>query len=293
MNEKKKKLLETGMKLFAQKGFHATSIQEIADKSGVSKGAFYLHFQSKEDLTLNIHDYYYKGMMEKVWAVKQREDLTPKESLAQQLQVLLKDFMKNKDFIIMHMRDNVNLTPDSKQFIQDMRKQSFRWTSENLLQIYGDELKPHIVDASILLEGMLQSYFKWMIIDEVDLDHVSLSNFLVRRMDDVIQGILSENEDPQIPLEKVLEHFPTDERKDTDQQIRDQLIHIRTQLQNIDLTKEKQDELENVLGVLHEELEKENPQPIVFQGMLAHFKNIPELQRYCEKIAEKLGIKLI
>jgi len=293
MNEKKKNLLETGMKLFAQKGFHATSIQEIADKSGVSKGAFYLHFQSKEDLTLNIHEYYYKGMMEKVWEVKQREDLEPRESLAKQLQVLLHDFMKNKDFIIMHMRDNVNLTTDTKQFIQDMRIQSFRWTSENILEIYGEELQPHIVDASILLEGMLHSYFKWMIIDEVDLDHVSLSRFLVRRMDDAIQGILTENEEPQISPEKVSKHFPSDERKDSAQQIRDQLIQMRSQLQYIDLTQDKKNELENVLCVLHEELEKENPQPIVFQGMLTHFKNISEMQQHCEKVAEKLDIKLI
>jgi len=293
MNEKKKTLLETGMKLFAQKGFHATSIQEIADKSGVSKGAFYLHFQSKEDLTLNIHEYYYKGMMEKVWAVKQRKDLEPLESLVQQLQVLLDDFSENKDFIVMHMRDNVNLTPDTKQFIQDMRIQSFQWTSENLLEIYGEALKPHIVDASILLEGILQSYFKWMIIDEVELDHASLSRFIVRRMDDAIQGILSENEAPQISLEKVSKHFPTDERMNSVQQIRDQLIHMRSQVQNLNRTEEKKSELENVLGVLHEELEKENPQPIVFQGMLTHFKDIPELQKYCETIAEQFSIKLI
>ncbi|WP_425574658.1 TetR/AcrR family transcriptional regulator, partial [Streptomyces rhizosphaericus] len=38
MNEKKLKLIENGMKLFAKKGYYHTSIQEIASESGVSKG---------------------------------------------------------------------------------------------------------------------------------------------------------------------------------------------------------------------------------------------------------------
>ena len=37
-------------KLFAQKGFEATSIDEIAARAGVAKGAVYHHFASKEDV---------------------------------------------------------------------------------------------------------------------------------------------------------------------------------------------------------------------------------------------------
>lgn len=48
MTEKNTQIIEAGMKLFANKGFSATSVQEIATESGISKGSFYLHFKSKD-----------------------------------------------------------------------------------------------------------------------------------------------------------------------------------------------------------------------------------------------------
>ncbi len=44
-------ILETAMKLFAEKGYEHTSIQDIINNlGGLSKGAIYHHFRSKEDI---------------------------------------------------------------------------------------------------------------------------------------------------------------------------------------------------------------------------------------------------
>ena len=49
MNKTKRKIFETSMKLFAEKGYDATSIEEITAKVGVAKGTLYYHFSSKEE----------------------------------------------------------------------------------------------------------------------------------------------------------------------------------------------------------------------------------------------------
>lgn len=49
-------LLESSLELFGAQGFHATSVQEIVERAGLTKGAFYHHFASKEDVLLLIHD---------------------------------------------------------------------------------------------------------------------------------------------------------------------------------------------------------------------------------------------
>jgi TetR/AcrR family transcriptional regulator, cholesterol catabolism regulator len=49
-------LLESALALFGAKGFHATSVQEIVEGAGLTKGAFYHHFASKEDVLRLIHD---------------------------------------------------------------------------------------------------------------------------------------------------------------------------------------------------------------------------------------------
>ncbi len=48
--ERREQLLDVGRSLFAEKGFEATSIEEIASRAGVSKPVVYEHFGGKEGL---------------------------------------------------------------------------------------------------------------------------------------------------------------------------------------------------------------------------------------------------
>lgn len=50
MNKTKRKIFETSMKLFADKGYDATSVEEITATVGVAKGTLYYHFSSKEEI---------------------------------------------------------------------------------------------------------------------------------------------------------------------------------------------------------------------------------------------------
>lgn len=50
MNKTKRKIFETSMKLFAEKGYDGTSIEEITSIVGVAKGTLYYHFSSKEEI---------------------------------------------------------------------------------------------------------------------------------------------------------------------------------------------------------------------------------------------------
>jgi AcrR family transcriptional regulator len=48
----RKKLLEASRHLFAEQGYHATSIQEITARAGTAAGAFYTYFRSKRQLLI-------------------------------------------------------------------------------------------------------------------------------------------------------------------------------------------------------------------------------------------------
>lgn len=50
----RKKILEAGMSLFAEQGYHSTSISMIANKAGISKGLIYNYFSGKEELLKSI-----------------------------------------------------------------------------------------------------------------------------------------------------------------------------------------------------------------------------------------------
>lgn len=47
---RRENILDAALKCFARGGFHATTVQHICKEAGVSPGAFYVYFASKEDL---------------------------------------------------------------------------------------------------------------------------------------------------------------------------------------------------------------------------------------------------
>jgi len=53
-NQRKRIILEQAMELFARRGFHGISIEEIAKASKISKPVLYDHFHSKHDLYLQV-----------------------------------------------------------------------------------------------------------------------------------------------------------------------------------------------------------------------------------------------
>src|SRR5512143_1597855 len=54
--ETRGRIMEAAIKLFSERGFDASSVDDICAEAGVSKGAFYHHFESKQALFLALLD---------------------------------------------------------------------------------------------------------------------------------------------------------------------------------------------------------------------------------------------
>ena len=76
----KKKIAEAARKLFIQKGYTATSIENISELTGVSKGNIYYHFDSKEGLFIHVLDEWEKEWMEQ-WEDQKKQYSTSIEQL--------------------------------------------------------------------------------------------------------------------------------------------------------------------------------------------------------------------
>jgi len=61
-------LLAAGQALFLAKGIAGTSLDDITQRAGVSKGLFYLYFPSKEDLVLALREQFSRELAERMRA---------------------------------------------------------------------------------------------------------------------------------------------------------------------------------------------------------------------------------
>lgn len=78
--ETRAKIIESAIKLFSARGFNAASVDDICKDAGISKGAFYHHFESKQALFLALLD----GWLETIDdAIEASRELTAPETFMQ------------------------------------------------------------------------------------------------------------------------------------------------------------------------------------------------------------------
>lgn len=82
-------IVDAAVVLFSELGYSATSVQEIVEAAGVTKGAFYHYFESKESLLLEIHDVFLDFAVEQAREIVGLE-LTPIESISRFISELLR-----------------------------------------------------------------------------------------------------------------------------------------------------------------------------------------------------------
>ncbi len=72
----REKILKSALKVFSEKGYHPTNVEEIVEKSGTSKGGFYFHFPSKKELFNTLIDEMLGVLLTKIEiAVSEKTDI--------------------------------------------------------------------------------------------------------------------------------------------------------------------------------------------------------------------------
>jgi AcrR family transcriptional regulator len=291
MREKEIAIIEAAIKLFASKGFDSTSIQEIATECGISKGAFYLYFKSKESLLLSIFRYYSDQIRLKIEEVEIK-NLPPREQFVEQLVCQLREVVRHKEFIIMQSRElAIPFNKEVAEFIQSMRIETKRFFQKALLSIYGESIQPYIWDLSVMQQGMIHAYFEVIIFDHTEMDLDYLSEFILKRTDNLVEGLLDSGEPAVMtndPLVTFLNGFT--EKKEFQ---KDDLLDLLNDAKGIVVEQHLAEGVLVSLEVLEAEIKSDTPRTPVIQGMLATLNEEASMAELQQKIAEYFGVKLL
>ena len=102
-----RKILDTAERLFIEMGYDRTSLQEIIDETGLSKGAIYHHFASKEDIFYAVCDRIGRRNAEVLSQVRDAPGLNGLEKLRAMFKASLQPERQAKMFCMMpYLMDN-------------------------------------------------------------------------------------------------------------------------------------------------------------------------------------------
>ncbi|MBM7606189.1 AcrR family transcriptional regulator [Metabacillus crassostreae] len=264
MNAKEKMIIEAGSRLFAKKGYSTTSIQEIVDACGMSKGAFYLHFKSKDALLLAAFKYQFNMIKSKIDSID-IEGVDPREAFINQLTIQFEEINRHKDFIIMQFREQTTpINTEVEDFIRKMGYEIGNLYHQSLTRLYGTSISAYMYDLNIILQGIIQSYLKLIIFEQSSIDVRKLSIYIMNRMDDLASGYKVSKEEPIITLDWITKHSEPLITSNKDALLQQLAKAIQeTEDENLTIT----------LEVIEDELKRDKPRLPVIQGMI---NNIPE-----------------
>lgn len=134
-------IIAVSAKLFVEKGYDKTSMQDIVDALGMSKGGIFHHFKSKEDIFNAVMERQFNQIIETInqW-FEEMDGLTAKEKLRGLIKRNLMD-----DKIIKESSNMVSSAIESPQIILAFTQNNVK----KLAPIIADVMREGIEDGSI------------------------------------------------------------------------------------------------------------------------------------------------
>lgn len=159
----KEKITEVALQLFEAKGYHAVTVDKIVKESGLSKGAFYHYFKSKDELLYSIHDYFITYVLDEAQEAYEKWK-TPTERLYEIIKSFVMMFDMYRPHVTVFYQESLYLAPEYFYEIKKKRDQykemMFKVVQEGIdCGEFRKELPVPITSMAIF--GMINWTYKW------------------------------------------------------------------------------------------------------------------------------------
>jgi AcrR family transcriptional regulator len=102
--EKRRRILEAAVRVFARRGFHASRVGDIAEEAGVAHGLLYHYFSSKDEVLQTVFRENWAELLERFEQVE-ASDEPADEKLHGLLKILLRTWRNDPDLVTVMVRE--------------------------------------------------------------------------------------------------------------------------------------------------------------------------------------------
>lgn len=163
------KLLDAAKDIFAQKGFHKTTANDIANIAGVGYGTFYLYFKDKKDifytLITQVEDDLYTASQDGVDLDQEYEPgRSSYRALRKDIKAIFKSFLDHAEVVLISKELAVT-DPEFKVKYEALRARLIKRTEQILEK--SNIAKVNYRIAAIAIAGMIESVANECIVNKV------------------------------------------------------------------------------------------------------------------------------
>ena len=118
-SEKYQRILDAACKVFAQMGFHQSTISMIAKEAGVADGTIYLYFKNKNDILVQFHEHKTRQVFDRFREAVAKAD-TAVEKLRNLIYTHLDEFQKDPNMAMVYQAEVYKQRPHTKASVKEM-----------------------------------------------------------------------------------------------------------------------------------------------------------------------------
>jgi len=119
--ERAEEVYAAALRLFTQKGYHATSMQDIAAAVGLYKGSLYHYIGGKEDLLAQVFERAMGGLLEDVERIVADKSLAPSRQLRDVIGAHVEAVASNVDALTVYLHEYRALAGESLERVREQR----------------------------------------------------------------------------------------------------------------------------------------------------------------------------
>ncbi|MFM8868422.1 MAG: TetR family transcriptional regulator [Ilumatobacteraceae bacterium] len=154
-------LIQRALELFEQNGYPRTSVEDIVDAAGLTKGAFYHHFQSKEEVLEIIHNDYVDAQVEMCERII-GQFTDPREQFAQIARSTIIGLGEYRAHVSVYLQDRRFLTGERRDNVTTKRNQVDRIFTGIIERGAASGVFRKDVDPKLVAFGLIGMY-AWVI----------------------------------------------------------------------------------------------------------------------------------
>ncbi|WP_449536691.1 TetR/AcrR family transcriptional regulator [Ferdinandcohnia sp. Marseille-Q9671] len=155
MNKRRRHVANIALKLFIEKGFQQTSIQDIIEHAKISKGTFYNYFSNKNDCIAEILEGLRYDANQLRLEMQIGKDETDRNILIEQISILIQ-LNAERNLHTLYEAILSSNEVELKKLVMRDRFYELEWFAGRFIEVYGEEIRPYGIELSILFYGMLQ-----------------------------------------------------------------------------------------------------------------------------------------
>ena len=152
-DERKKQIRQVAMKVFLDKGFRNTVMNDIMEATGLSRGGLYHHYGSTYEI---LYDIMVEGNKYREKIIYDEMNKTSQDFSEVLSEIILEKMLYQSDYVSIYVMFLQELNHDDK--LKDLYKKLKKSSSDSILMLFDEDVRGELSEAIELITDLINTF---------------------------------------------------------------------------------------------------------------------------------------